>query len=826
MYLFRTYLPTLLLFAFTLTMSSAKAQKKGETIVSGLVENRDGEQLNSVSIHFPQINYAISTDHKGEFKTKHLSDGSYIIKVSALGYAPYSKKILVHRSSRPLTIVLEKAVSEINEVNVMGKSDIQTVKETPFNVVTLNAKSHYNTNLSLAGLLNKASGVKIRENGGVGSDMNITLNGFTGRNVRVFLDGVPMQGMGSAFQLNNIPVNMAERIEIYKGVVPIEFGADALGGVINIVTNRTQNTTVDVSYSYGSFNTHKSNLSFNHTFKSGVSLQLNAFQNYSDNNYKVKTAYRIFAQNEVGSEEDLWAENASWSTDSLWFKRFHDKYRNETVVAKLGVVGKKWADRLLLGLTLGQEQKDIQHGSQMRYVFAERTAHNKSILPSLVYDKRDLFTKGLSVRLNANLNYEKSGSVDTSMYKYSWTGERQKLTDLRGMGTTYGEASFGISEYSNRNESATMHVGYRINNEHAIGVNNALSTYTRKPDISRITEQLYPEKPTAADSMDRTSFKNTLGVEYRYAFKRRWTTNIFAKHYLNRATGPQSLEDLSAYRRKENSSKLGYGIASTYFLGDIQLKASLEKSFRLPNDRELFGDELLEIGNIALKPEESNNYNLGFTLNKTLNPDYTLYVDWSGYYRDTYNFIQTTLGMIGDALNGASVYQRNNHGRVTRLGTDLEARVFYKNKATLGATISYADIRDKTHFLDQDSNRPNGNYGYRMPNLPYFFWHADATYYVHDLFAKGNTLNMSYTLNFVDKIYRNEIAYGSKETKDFIPKQLYSDISATYALQDGKYNISLEARNIENALLYDNFSLQKPTRSFAVKFRYFFIKRK
>src|SRR5690606_13161123 len=112
--------------------------------------------------------------------------------------------------------------------------------------------------------------------------MNITLNGFTGCNIRVFMDGVPMEGMGTAFQLNNIPVNMAERIEVYKGVVPIEFGADAMGGVINIVTNRTQNTTVDVSYAYGSFNTHKSNIALNHTFTSGLSLQLNACEDYSD----------------------------------------------------------------------------------------------------------------------------------------------------------------------------------------------------------------------------------------------------------------------------------------------------------------------------------------------------------------------------------------------------------------------------------------------------------------------------------------------------------------------------------------------------------------
>ena len=267
-------------------------------------------------------------------------------------------------------------------------------------------------------------------------------------------------------------------------------------------------------------------------------------------------------------------------------------------------------------------------------------------------------------------------------------------------------------------------------------------------------------------------------------------------------------------------------MATSYFFTDLQLKASAEKAYRLPNDRELFGDEILEEGNIALKPEESNNYNIGFTLKKELNPSFSLYTDWAGYYRDTYNFIQTLLARVGDDVNGNSIYRRTNHGRVTRLGTDVEARLYYKNKATLGGTFTYTDIRDKARFTDEAGTKSNGNYNYRMPNLPYFFWNADAAWYVHELFGKGNTLNLSYTLNFVDKIYRNSLAYGDRATKDFIPRQMYSDFSATYIMQNGKYNLTFEVRNIEDALLYDNFSLQKPGRSFAVKFRYYYIKRK
>ena len=81
----------------------------------------------------------------------------------------------------------------------------------------------------------------------------------------------------------------------YKGVVPVGFGTDAIGGVVNIVTNKQPGKWfMDASYSYGSFNTHKSYVRFGQTFKNGFMYEVNAFQNFSDNDYYVDTYVREF----------------------------------------------------------------------------------------------------------------------------------------------------------------------------------------------------------------------------------------------------------------------------------------------------------------------------------------------------------------------------------------------------------------------------------------------------------------------------------------------------------------------------------------------------
>ena len=95
-------------------------------------------------------------------------------------------------------------------------SGVGRVNQSAFNAVAIDAKKLHNSTQTLAGALTKVPGVKLRESGGVGSDMQLYIDGFSGKHVKIFIDGIPQEGAGAAFDLNNVPINFADRIEVYK----------------------------------------------------------------------------------------------------------------------------------------------------------------------------------------------------------------------------------------------------------------------------------------------------------------------------------------------------------------------------------------------------------------------------------------------------------------------------------------------------------------------------------------------------------------------------------------------------------------------------------
>lgn len=89
--------------------------------------------------------------------------------------------------------------------------------------------------VSAGELLDRKEGVRVRELGGLGSFSTVSIRGSSSEQVRVLLDGVPLErASNGGIDLSIIPTENLERIEIYRGIAPLSTGGSAIGGVVNL----------------------------------------------------------------------------------------------------------------------------------------------------------------------------------------------------------------------------------------------------------------------------------------------------------------------------------------------------------------------------------------------------------------------------------------------------------------------------------------------------------------------------------------------------------------------------------------------------------------
>ena len=796
-----TRLVKLNLLTAIVLICSQMAYASNDGHLFGKVLSTEKTAVEFATVQLKGTGYGCAADMEGHYRFDAPA-GTYTLVVSAIGFETKEKTIQIKKGEKQKEVVILKpSVTNLDELTV-ASTGLTRVKRSAYNVVAIDTKELQNTTKNLSDALQKLPGMRVRESGGVGSDMQISLDGFTGKHVKIFIDGIPQEGAGTSFDLNNMPVNFAERIEVYKGVVPVGFGTDALGGVINIVTGKQQRKWfADASYSYGSFNTHKSYVNFGQRFDNGLTYEINAYQNYSDNDYYIDENSEIF---DHSNNTILPNEGKIYHV-----KRFNDTFHNEAAIAKIGFTGKSWADRLLIGFSYSHFYKEIQNGVYQDIVFGEKHRHGHSLVPSLEYSKKDLFTKGLDVSLAVNYNYNLTTNVDTSMYKYNWMGDRIPEK-------TAGEQSHQYSEQKNTNWNATFTASYRIGHKHMFTFNNVYSSFERTSrsliKANNKLENYY---------VPSTTDKNISGLSYRFMPSEKWNVTAFGKYYHSRSRGPVLLSDNNVGSDTicvQNINSGGYGAAGTYYIiKGLQAKLSYEKALRLPSTDELFGDGDLEAGSSALRPEKSDNFNLNLSYSHQFGK-HGLYAEGSLIYRNTKDYIKRGLSTVG----GNSYGYYENHGRVVTQGFNVSLRYSYSKWLNAGGTFTNLNARDKERKRAEGTGQNSTTYGQRIPNQPYTYANFDINFYWHDLFCKGNMLTVTW-----DSYYQHEFPLywegnGNANYKLYVPEQFSHNLTIGYSIKNGRYNVSLECRNITDEKLYDNFSLQKAGRAFYGKFRVYF----
>ena len=675
---------------------------------------------------------------------------------------------------------------------VTAKSREQKLREGAFAVGALNIRLQANTLQSLTQAIDKTAGIRIREEGGVGSDFDLSINGMSGNAIRYFLDGMPLDAKGTGMTLANLPVNIIDRVEIYKGVIPASFGSDALGGAVNIITNRRSRNYLDFSYGIGSFHTHKADFSAQYTGKkTGLVIKPVISASYSKNDYLMRD---VKVRNE---------EHTAFVIKDL--PRFHDDYLSLFGQLEAGVQDRSWADAFFVSASVSKIDKDIQTGATQSNVIGMAERHTQSLNVAARYEKADFLTEGLQARFSASHTWDHSQTIDTTYRRYYWDGTyiNGSYSEIRHRGKT-------LRHYRRPMTMVRGNFDYRVAEGHNLALNYQLNR-TGNSQWDTWDDEFKPTNDVLFKHVVALSYdQSLLGGKLNNAF--------FVKDYVNHLeVGQTEFGSTTGSATAEASSTKNYiggGLGSRFLICDpLAVKGSYEHSVRLPVSREVLGNGSTIYPNVVLQPEISENFNLGLFGTWDLGGGHVLSYEANGFVRLVDNYIRASM------METEGMMQYVNEAAVHIKGVDGEIRYDWAGRLHLAVNASYDDSRDMREFTK--SGERSITYKNRTPNRPWAYSNAEVSYTFHNVGLRDSRLRLTADYQWVHWFYLTWEAFGSSSTKSRVPTQHITNASLLYSWHGGRYNVSLECTNLLDALAFDNYMLQKPGRAFFLKFRLF-----
>lgn len=784
------------LITIILLIHSLAAMTQNSTEIYGTITDVTGTVLEGVTIYVKKISKGTNSNTNGQYNLS-LPNGSHVLTINYLGYKTITRSISLDKTrKRKFNFTLSETSFHLDDILITVKTKAQQLREQAYAVEAIDTKIFKNLSTNANDILAKLPGVNIRQSGGLGSKFSLSLNGLSGKQVRTFIDGIPMDYFGSSLSLNNFSANLIDHIEVYKGVVPIHLASDALGGAINVITSRRVRSFLDVSYSLGSYGTHVSAINGQYRNpKNGFTLKLKSFYNQSENNYKTPIKLLNIA---TGKEDDFYTQ----------VSRFHDAYKSKMVWLETGITANKFADQLLVGVMYSDNSKEIQQPAnaigEAKIPYGEVLTLEKKWISNLSYIKKGLWNDKLSIHAYLVGVLSDNTSRDISNYRYDWFGNKTLRTDTRTGEIENRKTNLILST---KNLLANTNVEYQLTETSNLALSYSFNSLKLegKDDYKKANNTQFSHPSTIKKQVVAIAFTNALLDE-------KLKSTFFSKLYnykINSLETNYSGTETTFFN--EHKQHLGLGFSTTYKWERLQLKASFEKAVRFPEIIELFGDGLNYTANPALRPEKSNNYNVGF-IHKSVLFKQDLTVSVNVFLRDAEDFIIPQ-------IKGIKVFHMNN-SRVLSKGLDFSTNYSFSNNLLMSLNATYIDLRDNNKWRNNIKGPRNTQYKIRLPNEPYLFGNLSLSYTKEELLRKEDHFSITANQNYVHPFYYRWENLANKN-KGQVPKQWTTNLDIVYSLVNGKYNTSFGVSNLWNSNVYDNFQQLKPGRTYHLKFRYF-----
>ncbi|MDX9743777.1 MAG: TonB-dependent receptor [Arcobacteraceae bacterium] len=464
------------------------------------------------------------------------------------------------------SVLFANETIKLNEIVTIGTKTENSVQNLPMQVAVITEQEIQNSGASNVGeILNSEGSIYLNQSGGNGATMSI--RGMAHADTLILIDGKRVNGeFSKTYELDRIPAGAIEKIEIVKGSSALLYGSDAMGGVINIITKKSDKPFEgDITLTHG---------------KNKNSADLNVMGNVGDTSYKISGGYLkrdAFSKKEttnvkvmqagVEKSPSILTGSGNWATlkanldDSYTVdKTYQDNMKLQTFS---GGISQKLSDALKVDVDISylKEEKDANNIStiyETNYIASGTTKIKAKYIPSEQYDENERIAYSLGVDYNPSNDLEVKYTLSNSKYEK----DRKIYTPLwEELGYPSKEASI-----SSQNQSTIKHANNDLRGIYKYSPNSKISAGVEH----RITDVT----STAYNVDDRKYTGGFVQHEYKPLEK------------LNLIYGARYDKDSQG----ENATSLSAG--GVYEIAqNTKIKANYSEGFRAPDDRELYIDQ-------------------------------------------------------------------------------------------------------------------------------------------------------------------------------------------------------------------------------------------
>ena len=687
-------------------------------------------------------------------------------------------------------------LSEDEVVTVEGKSIVRELSESSQEVKSIDITRAHSRSGELGRTLVKTEGLNLKTATGIGSEESLSLNGLTDQRIRVFIDGIPIELSGYSFGLNAIPPNLIDRVDIYRGVVPINIGVDALGGALNLIsTPPSGETQATLSYQTGSLQTHRF---FGHLEVSDDTnsyyLKLLGFIDSTENNYdfEVEEAY----PQGFPTEGQL---------ETISVSHTNNAYQAAGSRVEVGILDQSWADFSNVAIFFNRYFREIPHEltsneqpyldvSFERWVFGLQTKYEKNFFDSLSL----AFTFSYVNQVSRYLDNGPCSDVDwRGICAFNLPANGEDRDNLQNDLRTDQQGLF-----------SNLYLNSKLTNN--INLNLSISPrFESRKGRDRIVEDIpFQENSTEVIKTPREVLSIISGAELELnLWEDRIQTTAFFKYYLQEINGSRLLSRPTYIRRSRNDAGFGHTFRIK-LSSQWQAKASYEWAIRLPTPEELFGTGDNRIAeNLTLTPSRSHNANLSLEGRWNFVLPGQWHASAHGFFRHVDNYI---------LLEGETEFPAyQNIGTVRIVGIEGDIGWIAPGE---WLSISVNATTLESEILDGIQSYAN-NIGSRIKNQPYLFANSSITLQRKSFISTEDSIALTLDSRYIHEFlfgYQNK---GSDESKLIVPSQLFHDLALVYRTtsDQGQLSFSIESLNFTNEGLVDYLGLPKPGRTIYFK---------